>query len=165
MISLDEYKEYLINYHIFNIDSIEENKNKRTEYLSGHYSDKYLQKVIDNTYDFVKDIFASDTIQDGYCIFDADENSQSSIYLNTHGGYDSDKIFIDLQGRYISEYILKQVFGNYFCIYLKIEEIDYDVDEDIVGIMYQYSLYMQQFPKNMDEIKENLFGKTKGLRR
>ena len=135
--------------------------------LSSRYSDQYLQKIIDDTYSFIKDIFDSDTLKKGYCKFEADENSSSSINLSIHGGGASDSIYIDLEDRNISRYLLKKVFGSYFSIELRTDDIEFNAGDDIYGIKCEYSLYMQGFPKNMDEIKEELLekGKQKTLKK
>ena len=163
MTTIDEYKEYLINYYRWPIDNNEESKRKREVYLLSKYSDQYLQKIIDDTYNFIKDIFSSDTIKFGYCIFDANENSISYINLAIHGGGPSDNIYIDLEERNISEYLLKQIFGKFFSIELREDVFEYEADEDIIGIRYKYSLYMQGFPQKLDEIKEKFFCKNKKL--
>ena len=162
MITLDEYKEYLINFYRSEIDSGENKKMERKDYLSSHYSDQYLQKIIDDTYSFINDILSMDTIKDGYCVVGANENSlTTTINLSITGGGPSDDIYIDLNGRYISSRLLNKVFGNSFVVFLKVDEIEYDVDEDILGVTYNYYIQMQNFPINLDEIKEELFGKSK----
>ena len=167
IVTLDEYKEYLISFYRWNIDSSEEMKNKRAETLARKYSDQYLQKVIDDTYSFIEDIFASDTIERGYCTVEVDETSAiSSICLGIHGGGDADRIYVDFQDRNISSYILHKVFGKKFSSYLKIDEIELEPDEnDVVGVRAYYYLCMQSFPNNMDEIEESLFGKIKLLKK
>lgn len=163
IVTLDEYKEYLINFYRWDIDSSKEMKKDRTETLEKRYPDQYLQKIIDDTYSFIKDIFASDTVKKDYCKFEVGENSSSSISLGIHGGGYSDTIYIDLQDRNISERILHKVFGNHFIIWLQCEEEEYDAGDDITGVRCYYSLRMQNFPDNMDEIKEKLFGEVKKL--
>ena len=167
IVTLDEYKENLISFYRWNIDSSEEMRRKRAETLERKYSDQYLQKVIDDTYSFIKDIFASDTVKRGYCTVEVDEVSAiSSISLGIHGGGDADKIYVDFQGRNISSYILHKVFGRKFSSYLKIDEIELEPDlNDVVGVRVYYYLCMQSFPNNMDEIEESLFGKGKVLKK
>ncbi len=163
MTTLDEYKEYLINYYRWPIDNNEDRRKERAIYLSERYSDQYLQKIIDDTYSFIKDIFLSDTIKKGYCMFDVDENPSSYIKLAIHGGGFSDNIYIDSEKRCVSEYLLKRIFGEYLIVELRENEIEYESGDDIFGIRCEYSLYMQGFPQNVDEIKEKLFGKNKKL--
>lgn len=168
IVTLDEYKESLINFYRWDIDSSKEMKKDRAETLERRYPDQYLQKIIDDTYSFIKDIFASDTVKDGYCTVEMDENSSlhSSISLGIHGGGYSDRIYTDFQGRNISNYILHKVFGREFSSDLETHEIVMEPDEnDVVGVRYYYYLSMQHFPNNMDEIKEKLFGKSKVLKK
>lgn len=163
MISLEEYKKYLIYICRYNIDLCETNIKKREEYLNKHYSDEYLNKIINDTYDFIYQIFESDTVDLGYCSFDTDEDNITGINLNITGGGYSDTIFCDLNGRLISKYILEKIFGKYFSISIKKDIIPFDMSDDIISFNFKYNLYLQGFPKNMKEIKETLFGKSKKL--
>jgi hypothetical protein len=56
------------------------------------------------------------------------------------------------------------LFGNSFMIYIREDEIEEVNEDDIYSLYDEYYLYMQGFPNNMNEIKEELFGKTRILR-
>lgn len=164
MISLGEYKEYLVNYYRHECDNNEIKRQVRNLELSKKYPDELLQKIINDTYAFIKDIFNSPTVKDGYCYFELEEDTTSYISLNITGGGFADTLFTDLQGRMISRHILKKVFGNLFYIDIKEDEIPFETkDEFIMSFNYRYSLYMQDFPKNMNEIKQKIFGQSKQL--
>ena len=163
MISLEEYKEYLINYYRYEIDNNESGRDRRRKEISRKYKDELLVKIISDTYDFIKDIFASDTIKFGYCKFDLDMDTTSYISLNICGGGFADISFTDIKGRIISKYILERVFGNQFMIYVK-EDVEHRSEDDFVfNIDANYFLYMQGFPENMSDLEKELFGKNKQL--
>lgn len=164
MISLEEYKNYLIDTYHWEYDNNDKMKQERKERLSKKYSDEFLQKIVKDTQKFVADIFNSETINYGYCRFELYQDTTSYISLGLSGGWFSDRLFTDIKGRIISEYILHNIFGKQFMIYVKDEEIIIDTDNDlIVGVDYTYSLYMQGFPQNINEIKEEFLDKTKQL--
>ena len=163
MISLEEYKEYLINYYRYEIDNNVSGRGRRRKELSRKYGDELLEKIINDTYDFIRDVFSSDTIKFGYCKFDLDMDTTSYISLNICGGGFADISFIDNKGRIISKYILGRIFGNQFMIYVK-EDVEHRSEDDFVfGIDANYFLYMQGFPENMSDLEKELFGKNKQL--
>lgn len=164
MLTLEEYKMLLINTYRYEIDNNDAKRKERSISLSKQYGDSYLQKIITDTYEFINDIFSQDTINNGYCSFPLAENTTSYISLNLVGGYYSDTLFTVLNNKIISESILENIFGKKFYIEVEEEEIDFETnDEDIISFDCIYSLYMQGFPDNMQEIKEKLFGKSKLL--
>ena len=167
MISLKEYKNHLINFYEYEIDNNPNKRNERKIELERKYNNNALKKIIFDTYDFINDIFICDTINHGYCYFELGSDTTSYISLVICGGGCQDTIYTDLKGRNISKYILKNIFGNNFSIEVKEEERLFysDNDLDVVGIDIDYLLYMQGFPRNMKEIKENLFGKSKQLKK
>ena len=50
-----------------------------------------------------------------------------------------------------------KTFGKSLEIDVREEERYYSDDDIIIGIDYNYSLYLQGFPNNMNEIKKELF--------
>jgi hypothetical protein len=159
MITLEEYKEYLINYYRYEIDNNDLKREERRKEFITKYSNEYIQKIIDDTYQFIREIFESDTIDYGYYNHHLEDDTTSYISLNICGGGFADTIFKDTNDRCISKYILRKVFGSHFMVYIKDDEIEYETeDPEIMGINCNYSLYMQEFPTNMKEIKENIFG-------
>lgn len=129
-VSLDEYKEYLINTFSYPCDNTEERKDKRREKLS-KISDAYLQDIIDNTYCYAKYLLKkmqqdnqelSDNI---YTTVEVEEDFDfTNIDLGLTGGYHSDKLFqvsFCDQRIFVSKYLLTRILKN-----ISIEE-DYDV--------------------------------------
>lgn len=164
MISLTEYKQYLISVCHWPIDHDIAEIEKRKNIMNKRYSDEYLEKIISDTNDFVYDVLSSETVKQGYFSKEIDDDTTSYIYLNLHGGWHSDTLFVDdTSGRIISKYLLQQVFGSYLQIYVRCDEIEDTTDEDILSYYYRYYIYMQGFPENIDEIKESFFGKSKQL--
>ena len=81
------------------------------------------------------------------------------------GGGSPDEIFIDSNHRFISRYILKYVFGNYLIIEEKEEMQPFNTgDNNIVSFNYNYNLYLQNFPNNIEEIKQRILGQNKVMR-
>ena len=167
MITLTEYKRHLIEVHRYPIDNEPENIKHRIESLARQYNDDYLTKIINDTYDFILDVLNSKTISHGYCKFELEEDKTQYISLNMCGGFSSDIIYKDMQDRLISSYIMKLVFGNRFhiCVRTDEESFEDENDEDLYGFNVYYSLYMQGFPNNLKEIKEQLFGKSIELKK
>lgn len=165
MISLDEYKEYLLNYYKYPIDSTLERKKERMIVLEKRYPDSFLNKVIDDTYNFVKDMFYFETInKSGYCNFEVNDDTSFGIRLNITGGGYSDYLYKDVNNRVISSYILKRVFGDMLDIEIKNYEIERKTDDDVYSFDYHYFLYMQWFQIDVDKLKENIYGKEKILK-
>ncbi len=164
MISLEEYKKHLIEYYVYEIDNNDEAREKRRTMLDTIYGDEYLQKIINNTYDFIKTIFEKNTLEHGYCNFEVENNKTTFIHLDLKGGWYSDYLYYDNKRKIISEYILKQEFGRFFDIHIESDLEPFATeDKDLVSYTPHYSLYMQGFPKNIEETKERLFGNSKQL--
>ena len=163
MITLEEYKKYLLSGYRWKIDSLLDKVKERERLLSRKYPDEFLDKIIIDTYEFTKDIFNCETLQYGYCDFEIDKDTSFGIDLMIGGGGYSDILYKDSEDRIISEHILETIFGKSFYINVKCEEIERESEEDILSFDYHYSLYMQGFPNNLKEIKEKMFGKEKVL--
>ena len=163
MISLNEYKNHLIGFYKWESDNNIIKRKERENKLSKQYSDELLSTIINNTYDFVIDIFGSETINYGYCKFELEEDTTSYISLGLGGGWFSDRLFTDMKGRFISEHLLHNIFGNQLIIEVREEEYEFTEDDELFGIGCEYSLYMQGFPKNMNDIKQEVVGKSKQL--
>lgn len=161
MISLDEYKKHLIDFYKWEYDNNIVKRQEREKALSKQYNDELLSKIIDNTNDFVIDIFNSETINYGYCKFELEEDTTSYISLKLGGGWPSDRLFTDMRGRLISVYLLHNIFGDQLMIEVITEGYEFTEDDEIFGVDFEYSLYMQGFPKNIDEIKKEVVGKSK----
>ena len=161
MVTLDEYKNYLLNNYRYKIDSLPEKARERERLLSKYYPDEFLNKIINDTYEFAIDIFNSETLKYGYCHFEIDDDTTFGIDLNITGGGYSDKLYKDSNERIISEHILETIFGKSFYINVECDEIERECEEDVLSFDYHYYLYMQGFPKNLDEIKDKLFSEIK----
>ena len=164
MISLSEYKQYLISVCHWPIDHDIAEIEKRKKTMNKRYSDEYLEKIILDTYSFIYEVLESETVKDGYFLKPIDDDTTSYIDLNLSGGAKSDTLFVDDKtGRIISRYLMHQVLGSDLIIYIKCDEIEDDSDEDILSFYFRYYIYLQRFPENIDKIKESIFGKSKQL--
>ena len=153
MISFEEYKKHLINAYAYEIDNTDRGREARKKELEKKYGDFQLMRIVNDTYSFILSVLHSDTIDHGYFKFPIDYDTTDYIYLDLTGGYHSDTLFMDSRKRVISKWILKQVFGPYLTVEVREEAREFEED-DIVGYDFDYHIYMQGFPKNLDEIKE-----------
>ena len=156
MITFNEYKEHLINYYRYPIDSTKEKRLEREFHLKRQYDDETLKKIINDTYDFVIEILECDTINFNYYDLSLIEDNSFGISLLISGGGYSDYIYVLDDKRMISDYILKKIFGKSLIIEVKCDEIERECEEDILSFDYYYHFYLQGFPNNLDEIKEEL---------
>lgn len=154
MITLEDYKTYLINVYVHKIDNTEDKTFERQKYLEENYSDDYLHKIIFDTYKII-DLICQEKSSNYYNI-KLEENNPKYILLNLTGGWHSDTIYEDVNGNLISEYILKKFFGNTLIVESKIIEYEFDTeDPDILSFDYEYYLYIQGFKnKNKQRIKK-----------
>ena len=153
MMTLDEYKNYLINFSSWNIDNNKEAITARKELLNKLYTDTYLTKIIIDTYNFANDVLRSYNIKWGY--YEAEVNDYDNCFfidLRLTGGYYSDKIYIDANGRYISEYLLTNIFGKNIQIEIRVDEYDRELEDDILSFDYKYFLYIQGISSNLDSV-------------
>jgi len=163
MISLEEYKKMLIDYYRYECDNNLEKIELRKKELDKKYSDEYLNKIIEDTYNVIKMILEK---QPNSFIIEMDDDTTTYVNLNLIGGYFSDRLYVDSYGKIISESILKKVFGSQLNVVVMDEEIELkDNDPDIVSFDYEYSLYLQGFPENMENMRKELFGKNKVKKR
>ncbi len=123
MITLEEYKNILVNVHVYEYDNNEEMCRQRRILLNRQMSDDYLKQIIRDTYSFIRDIFDSESIKEGYCSFDIQDNETKYISLNLIGGYESDTLYKDYKDRIISKRILNKVLGKYCDIFVIEKEI------------------------------------------
>lgn len=163
MISLEEYKKNLIYCYRHECDNNIEMRKLREDKLNKIYSDEYLKKIIEDTYNVVRVILEE---QPDYFMINMDDDTTTYIDLNLIGGFFSDRLFVDSDGNIISEYILKKVFGSQLAVVVMDEEYEYKNDDpDVVSFYYEYFLCLQDFPDNMKSIKKELFGKNKVKKR
>lgn len=156
MISLNEYKNSLINTYSWSVDSSEELALMRRKVLEKEYSDEFLSKVISDSYEFARSVLEDENINYGYYKGDVSDDTTSYINLGLHGGWMSDTLYVDSEGRYISTYIIKTIFGRNVMIELRTEEVEREVEDDMFTFDYNYYIYMQGFPKDLDEVRKSL---------
>ncbi len=152
MITLEEYKLELLSSY-----TNEEEKEKRKEFLNRIYNDRYLERIISDTYSLIKDIYNTKYLEENKSTFDLNEEEPfDDISLDPSTKTISDKIFIDKEERYISELILKKVLKG----------INIEIIESIntANQTPSYKIEISSFPTNMLEIKENIFGESKTLK-
>ena len=143
MITLEEYKDYLISVYKYEIDNSLEKRNQRKEYLSKQYSDAYLNKIIIDTLKISNEIIEHKELN-YYLIKLKESYCMKTISLNLCGGWHSDMIYEDENNNLISEHILKQIFGKTTIIEIEEKEYEFDSgDDDILSFDYEYFLYLQ----------------------
>lgn len=163
MISLNEYKNKLVNSYNWPIDNTESEREKRRQLLTKKYSDEYLEQIISDTNSFIKDVLSSETLEYNYFKSKIDDDTTSYIDLNLHGGWKSDTLFIDVTGRIISKFLIQQIFGSDLLIDVKEDEFEDTSDEDILSYYYRYYIYIQGFPSNVSELKKMMLSDEKKL--
>mgnify|MGYP004463162281 CR=1 FL=1 len=156
MISLNEYKNYLINTYSWSIDNSEELALKRKKVLEKKYSDEFLSKVISNSYEFARSVLDDENINYGYYKSDVLDDTTSYINLGLHGGWMSDTLYVDSEGRYISTYIIKTIFGRSIMLELRTEEVEREVEDGMFTFDYNYYIYMQGFSKDLGTIGDSI---------
>lgn len=164
-VSLEEYKNYLVNVSKSNYDKTLEKKQDRIEKLNKNYGDELLNKIIEDTYEFAKELVDCETIKSDYCEIELEDDKTFDISLGLVGGRFSDKIYVLDGEKYVSNYIIHKIFGDYFSINLACDEIPFNSGDDIYGINCFYRLHIQNFPDNLDEIKEQLFSKKEKVKK
>lgn len=160
MISLEEYKNYLISSYRYETDNTEEKRKERSIILESLYSNEELERIINDTYDFINDMLNSETIEFGYYKEILDNKKIEYIFLNSIGDAFADIIYYDKNNRRISKYIMHYIFGKYLDIVVRYVDVEkYDKDDYIVIERINY-LYIQNFSNNLKDVKDNLFVKS-----
>ena len=162
MITLEEYRDHLITLSYCGYDCTDERLHARKRTLSRDYGYDLLQKIIDDTYRFMEIVLTDETIENGYCSFELEDDTREWISLGLVGGNSSDTLF-KVDGLTVSRYIMHHELGDYLLVDIKDDHIPYDAGDGIMGFNHYYSLYMQGFPKNAKEIRDKLFGPNKEL--
>ena len=163
MVTLNEYKNKLVNTYNWPIDNNETEKAKRKELLDKRYPDEYLERIIADTNNFAIDLLSSDMINYMYYKEEIEDDTTTYIRLNLHGGWASDVLFIDDKGRIISQNILRQLLGNSIKIEIIYEEIEDNTNDDILSCYYRYYIYITGFSAKIDEIKDKILMNEKSL--
>lgn len=156
MMSLNEYKNCLINAYSWTIDKSDEFVLKRKRVLDKEYGDEFLSKVISDSYDFARSVLDDESINYGYYKSDVLDDTTSYINLGLHGGWMSDTLYVDSEGRQVSAHIIKTIFGRGIMIELRTEEVEREVEDDMFTFDYNYYIYMQGFPKDLSVIRDSI---------
>ena len=158
-ITLKEYKDYLIDKYVYEMDNLESRRLMRVNLLNSNYNDEYLERVIIGTYNFIdKIIKISENNYYGSITIPLDmEPMIMDINLNVIGGFISDTVVRDSNNNFYSIGLLKKVFGSFFyiepCRIDFYEEIDEDDDFCIVSEIPTYYLYIQCEKEIIDSVK------------
>lgn len=159
-ISLDEYKDYLIDVYRHECDNRVEQKLERMSLLEKNYNDEYLESVIEGTNKFIdKVIKITENNYNGYIKIPLEkEPNIEYINLNLTGGWMSDTIVRDTDNNFYSVGLLKRTFSDFFSIEpCKIEyDEEYEGDEDflVVSVIPSYYLYIQCKKEIIENVKE-----------
>lgn len=156
MMSLNEYKNCLINTYSWTIDKSDKLILKRKMVLDKEYGDEFLSKVISDSYDFARSVLDDESINYGYYKSNVLDDTTSYINLGLYGGWMSDTLYVDSEGRQVSTHIIKTIFGRGIMIELRTEEVEREVEDDMFTFDYNYYIYMQGFPENLDKIRKLL---------
>ena len=156
MMSLDEYKNCLINTYSWTIDKSDMLILKRKRVLDKEYGDEFLSKVISDSYDFARSVLDDESINYGYYKSNVLHDTTSYINLGLHGGWMSDTLYVDSEGRQVSAHIIKTIFGRGIMIELRTEEVEREVEDDLFTFDYNYYIYMQGFPKDLSVIRDSI---------
>ena len=165
MMSLNEYKDYLANTYSWSIDNSSELALKKKKLLELKYGDEFLSKVISDSYDFARSVLDDESINYGYYKSNVLDDTTSYINLGLHGGWMSDTLYVDSEGRQVSAHIIKTIFGRGIMIELRTEEVEREVEDDMFTFDYNYYIYMQGFPENLDEVRKLLLKDDLQLKR
>lgn len=164
-ISLEQYKDYLINSYKHEYDNTEYQITKRKKILKNKYKDDYLESIVLGTYQLVNKILEiSDDNYHGYINIPLEKKPDITyINLDLCGGWMSDTIIDDSDNNFYSINLLKKIFGPFFsiepCKIELTEEVDSDDDIVIMSEIPSYYLYIQCKKEVLDNAK-NYFLKS-----
>ena len=139
-LTLDYYKNYLVNYFFNECDNNKEKRMERRRILEKRLSDDFILEVINNTKEFYISLLEKN-IKDGVISFNL-TNDLKYIFTNCTGGYHPDVLFVidELdEEKYISKYLLELCLGKICKTYFDTTEMEYIDDENglIVGCIYE----------------------------
>lgn len=137
IISIDEYRNVLIEYYKYNYDKDTYELRKRT--INNSYDDEYLKRIINDTreiYEILLETLKKEghTYEDKVYISIDIEEENINISNGCIGGWHSDTIYIFYVGNreyYISNYILNLFFKG-FDIYVH-EDIIERMEDECIG--------------------------------
>ena len=158
MLTLFEYKELLVNHCKYKFDNTELKKENRRKKLINEYQDDFLEKIIKDTYSFIRLLLDLDLQDKDTYSFPVNNISLINISLNDYIEDNADEIFVFLDNILISKRILKEELGEDFYIAIKEEEHYTGYFDSLVKIKYSEKIDLKNFPDNLDEIEKRLFG-------
>jgi len=158
--NLDSYKEYLINYYVYECDNNDIKKESRRKLIEQRYSDEYLQEVIDHTKEFILNII--DTCNDDYISIPI-AYKEEYIFTNCTGGYHPDVLIpiddID-KSVMISKHLLNCFLGKKFSVFIDEDEEEYFDESNGLSIGCSYFhpklLITGDFSKKRKELSQEL---------
>ena len=127
--------------------------------IPGYYSNELLSKIIDDTYDFIREIIMNNENNE-YTIALSEERPIEHICLDTNECISCDIIYIDRNGRLLSKAIMMDAFFIGTRIMkgqTKISLIEVSAREKL------FELKLSNLPENTADLEE-LFGKPKTLK-
>jgi len=158
-VSLEEYKNYLVNKYRYEYDNNETQRQKRMSLLNCKYNNEYLDSIIEGTYNLVSKIIKMSESNNYSFIEIPLECEPEIVYidLNLTGGWWSDIVVSDSNNNFYSIGLLKKIFGPLFIIEpCKVEFTDEWNEDDEFSILSQtpsYSLYIQYQKEMIDNLR------------
>lgn len=161
--TLEEYKEYCVNYYYWECDNTVEKLNERKTKLA-RLGEDYLKTIVNNTYIFAEYLLQylkeKDQTFNDHIFTSLPYQEDDTISLGCTGGHFADQLYkVECYGKmiWISEHILNIILNG-----LSMEE-DYDTEdhfEDNIGCTYEYpklsfSMKLDDFNKYFTEFFEN----------
>lgn len=160
LFTVEGYRNYLINYHVYECDLDKERLEQRARIIKRDYSDEYLQTIIENTRRFssiLLEYMKEEKHAAKEVIVTVIKLNHTSIDIQNgcSGGFPSDALISPLlmDGALISEYLLKQSFPTF-----TIDTIHDSYEEQIDDIMATFPLDELQIScsvKDFDKIYES----------
>lgn len=144
--NLKQYRQHLSSYYAYKCD--ENTFEERKRYIDRHYTDEFLQKIIDNTKVFAEyllnKMYEDQDVFNGYIFNYAkliDGINESYITNNCIGGWSADKLYFPEgfePGFIVSKYLLENYFKGFNVLVDEVieNEIVEDYDDFAIGSFY-----------------------------
>ena len=131
------------------------NREEKKDILNQKYGDIKLERIIHDTYFFIKDVLDNAFLDDGNDSYQ--EPVESVSYISLPLFTPSDTLYIDCKGRIISKYIMKRFFCEGFSLEMKEEKKESIEENGTIRKDSPYSLSMRNFPKNIYPYKREIY--------
>lgn len=160
---LEEYKKYLIDFHVWKIDANEKRLQKREQEFPSLYSDEELGEIVSNSKRFSKKIaneLAMKSKYDGGKFFVSLQLPQDSVtYVSNgcSGDYKAD-VWIYINGHYmnVSLHLLKNFLGKKFSLSIEDEFVErYNKKKKTCTILFKPHLKVSVRPKDLNAFLSN----------